>query len=230
MRNLITPPARWFLSPVIAFLLLAGLSVDRVLYHLPSGDPQHYHRAVRQAVDNVPMVICDWIGRDEELPRSAIALLKPNAILGRRFEDVRTGRSVQLLIVHCEDARDIAGHYPPRCYPSSGWNPLSAAPADWQAADRVIPGKEYEFGWQTLEGARRIIVYNLLLRPDGVIERDNRGIRRASADRRKKHFGGGQVQLVFDGSYSRRERDEVFAQIIPHIFPVIDAIVSEIEK
>ena len=224
-----TPPARWFLSPAIALLLMAGLAVDRILYHLPAGDPEPYHAAVLEAVKAVPMVIGDWVGHDEELPRSAIALLKPNAILGRRFENVRTGRSVQLLIVHCQDARDIAGHYPPRCYPSSGWKPISSKPRDWTVGDRVIPGTEYEFGWQTLDMARRIIVYNFLLRPDGIIDRDNKGIRRASADRRKKHFGGGQVQHVFDGSFSGRERDEVFGDIVPSILPAVDAIVRKIE-
>ena len=56
----------------------------------------------------------------DEVPPEAQELLRPNAIFSRRFQ--RPGEiGVHVLVVHCSDARDMIGHYPPICYPSSGW-------------------------------------------------------------------------------------------------------------
>lgn len=222
--------ARWYVAPAICALLLMGLTADRIAFHLPSGDPEPYHAKVRAAAADFPFRIGDWVGTQEDPPKSAIALLKPNVVLGRRFENTRTGQKATLLLIQCKDARDIGGHYPPRCYPSHGWQQESAEPRDWKVGDETIPGTEYHFYFERLGNRSELVVYNFVIRPGGKIERTTKGLREAAADRRKKLFGGGQFQLVFDGETTREERDEILGELLPACMPVINAIRSGIES
>jgi hypothetical protein len=218
------------IAPAVCALLLCGLTADRIMYHLPAGDPGPYHERIREAAEHIPYQVGDWIGTDEEVPKSAIALLKPNVVLGRRFENVRTGQHVSMLLVQCRDARDIGGHYPPRCYPSHGWRQDEAIPRDWVVEGETFPGMEYRFSYDRLGVPSEIVVYNFIIRPGGAIERTTRGLREAAADRRKKLFGGGQFQLVFQGDTTHSQRDEILAELLPIVLPVIFEIRSGIES
>lgn len=217
---------RWVLAPIAAVALLGGLTADRVLYHLPAGDPAPYHQAIVEAGRAVPYRIGDWTGFDEEVPKSAVALLKPNLLLGRRYENGVTGKAVSMFLVHCKDARDIGGHYPPRCYPSSGWVTERTIPREWVIEGRKFPGRQYLFHRQSQGLDYRITVYNFIMRP-GVVEPDMSGIREAAADRRRKHFGGSQFQLVLSGDVDPAAADAILAELLPGFLPVIDAILAE---
>src|SRR5688572_8404758 len=105
-------------APLLSVGLLAGIFVERRT-HLKPQDVEPYHARAKAAVDQVPYFIGTWTGADVEIPVAAQKLLRPNAILNRRFVDSSPGdpRSsypvASLLIVQCRDSRDMVGHYPP---------------------------------------------------------------------------------------------------------------------
>ena len=108
------------LALLLTVVLLAGFGAYKRTYPQPA-DAEPYLERVRQAVGDVPASFDEWHSRPIEIPADALDMLKPNAVLSRRYTHRDTGRSVNLLIVHCRTARDLVGHYPPVCYPSIGW-------------------------------------------------------------------------------------------------------------
>src|SRR5688572_28546021 len=106
-------------APLLSVGLLAGIFAERRT-HLKPQDVEPYHARAKEAVNQVPYFIGTWTGQDVEIPVAAQKLLRPNAILNRRFADsapVGDARvaypAASLLIVQCRDSRDMVGHYPP---------------------------------------------------------------------------------------------------------------------
>ncbi len=217
----------WLAAPLVSITLLLGLTADRVLLHLPTGDPGLYHEQVRQVAAAVPREFGDWRGADVEVPASAVAMLRPNVILGRRYVQARSGTRVDLMFVHCRDARDVGGHYPPVCYPSNGWRTVEGAtrPRDFRVDGLDLPCTEYRFSWPDPMQPREVVVVNFILRPDG-IDRDVDSLREAAYDPRRKVYGGGQVQVVFGGTLPEAERDRVFAEVVRACLPAVREVIS----
>lgn len=125
------------LAAVLGLALLAGFTAYKQTYPTPQ-DARPHLEAVRNAIETVPQRFEGWQSQPVEVPADALDLLQPNKILSRRYIRPGTGHEVTLLIVHCRSARDLAGHYPPVCYPSAGWMPRdqnrAPLPAPWASA------------------------------------------------------------------------------------------------
>lgn len=215
-----------YLPSFVTLSLLGGLWFEKSLFHLPRGDAEPYHERIRTESDQMPYQIGDWIGIDVEIPPAAITLLKPNALINRRFKHQQTGKMVSMLVIQCGDARDLLGHYPPVCYVSGGWVQLSATPVDWQINDLTIRGVEYEFERSTFERSSRIIVDNFMILPSGVTARDMDAVNTAAQDYRRKFYGAAQFQFVFSENSSSDERNEIVPAFINANLPLLDAIRS----
>ncbi len=220
----------WQVLPVaITAMLLIGLVIENVSYSSPS-DADPYHERVRGVIESVPYQIGDWYGSDVEVPPAALALLRPNAICSRRYQNNRTGNSVELLIVQTRDARDMGGHYPPVCYPAHGWVEKSVEPVEWEVRSLTVPGREYIFS-QSLPGRlSTIVVENVLILPNGEMIRDIEGVRAIAADYRMHFYGAGQLQLVFDQSIPSEERRAIIDIFLDAALPVLEAIRSGVEQ
>jgi hypothetical protein len=229
-------------APVISVGLLAGIFAERRT-HLKPTDVEPYHARAKAAVDQVPYFIGTWTGQDDEIPVAAQKLLRPNAILNRRFVDSAPpldGRSAyrfaSLLIVQCRDSRDMVGHYPPICYRAHGLqvDEKSCGPRDWTVNGKTIPGYEYHFT-EVLGGrSSRTTVYNFLIVPGRGIVRDMKGVEQAAEDYQQRYYGAAQFQVVFqsEGSAarSRDERDEIFATLIGPNIHLIETLTSGVLK
>jgi hypothetical protein len=161
-----------------------------------------------------------------------VELLKPNVILGRRYVHDATRLTMDLVFVHCPDARDLAGHYPPVCYPSSGWwqDKTVTRTAEWKVDGLTIPHTVYEFAQSEEPGAPRIRVFHFVLRPDGRIETDMKGLRVAAFDPRKKVYGGGQVQVVFAAATSARDQDAAARDLLEACLPALREILAGVTE
>ncbi len=233
MTNKNVPTSRkavWQVLPVaVTAVLLIGLLIENVSYSSPS-DAEPYHDRVRAVIESVPYQIGDWFGSDVEVPPAAIKLLRPNAICSRRYQNNRTGDSVELLIVQTRDARDMGGHYPPVCYPAHGWVQKSVQAVQWEVRSQTIPGQEYTFT-QSLPGRlSTIIVDNVLILPNGEMIRDIEGVRAIAADYRMHFYGAGQLQLVFSQSISAEERRAIIDVFLEAVLPVLEAVRSGVER
>ena len=65
-----------------------------------------------------------WVAvRDVRIPSNQERMLDLSSYVSREFQRLGSFPSVTatLFIAYCVDARTMAGHHPPNCYPASGW-------------------------------------------------------------------------------------------------------------
>ena len=216
---------RTALTVGLSLCLLAAMAVANLARPEPE-DAEPYHQRVREAVEAIPLRIGAWVGQDIEPPQAAINLLQPNILFNRRYRNLETRRKATLLIVHCKNARDLAGHYPPVCYPAHGWVQESATRAKWMIGVREITGTQYSFTFDRTMGQDRIGIRNFMVLPDGAVVADMVSVRRAAADYARHFFGAGQVQLVTDGDLPLAEQEDIFREIVDnsHFRAALDAL------
>lgn len=214
------------LAPAIAVTLLAVIGLG-ALARPAAGDAEPYHAEVRRATAEIPRQIGSWTGRDNEVPRAAQRLLKPNVLLSRIYTDVDTGRDATFVFVHCKDARDMIGHFPPNCYRQIGYSLDSAEPRTWDVNGRKLEGMQYRFSYAGPDGTHRIVIDNLLLLPGGAFARDMEQVTDLASDYTRHFFGAGQMQVVTSARMSEEERGEAFAMLMEANGPLLDALRSD---
>ncbi len=210
---------------VFALVLLAGVGAERIYLRGLAVDASPYHRRIREAADCVPdRINTMWFGDDVPVTPSAVALLKPNLLLQKRFQHLQSGQDMTFLLVQCSDARDILGHYPPVCYVSQGYSMASARKMDWKVGHWTIEGVQYEFSTIKAAGHANMIVWNFMILPDGSFCRDMQGVDRIGRNRLMRHFGAAQVQFVSSVTLPETEREKFFEAMMQAAAPLIDAI------
>lgn len=200
------------IAPVLSIVIV--LVIPQLLSHDPASatilGPEA--KAVAVAAENTPYRIGRWVGQDATIPEAAVRLLRPNAMLGRRFVDLDTSQAINFILVHCGDARDMLGHYPPVCYPNSGW--VAPTPANVRSDSegdnqRHLPTVEleingvpvharvYEFSrmqdWTTQTSIR---IFNFFVLGDGSTTYDFDRVSRRTNRLGASIHGIAQIQLV----------------------------------
>lgn len=209
-----------------SLVLLLGMGAE-VFQRPVSAEAEPYHTRVVEASKEMPLRFDDWVGEDQVASRDAINLLKPNVLYNRKFKNHRSGYEVGVLIVHCKDARNLNGHYPPVCYPNMGQAEdfSKRRLKTWVVGDDAmeITGMEYVFG-----GGSRV-VDNFLMIPGRVVP-DMSVVTKAAYNVLKRHFGAAQVQVVFSASSkipAAEQREEIFEMMIDKHMPIIKAIIGD---
>lgn len=208
----------WFqyAAPLATLLLLVGMTTGDKL-RIDPHESDGYHANAAVAIGRVPKAFGSsnrtWYqtGKDILLPDDAAGMLKPNAYLHRIYMNPSTGRRVEVLLVQCRDTRDMQGHYPPICYPSSGCSIDRGVTQTWQAGALSLTGVEYVV---TRPNNQQLIIRNFFVLPNGKIVRDMESVVAAAKDYRELVYGVAQIQLLFDASVGGAERDQIFAQWI----------------
>jgi len=214
-----------FAAPLTSLLLLAFLIIEGAMRTSPaSAEP--YHQRIANAAVKLPYQIDDWVGEDISVPAAATELLRPNVIISRRFQNVRTGHPVNLLLVQCRDSRDMLGHYPPICYPGNGWTLASAAARVVAITNGSLPAMEYEFVRTTGGQLSRLTVIDLMLLPDGRVVRTMDELRLAARKQAARYYGAAQVQMVFGAETPDSERDQALKAILDAASPILNEIRS----
>ncbi|HEV8379594.1 MAG TPA: exosortase-associated EpsI family protein [Tepidisphaeraceae bacterium] len=204
-----------YIPAILTVALLMGLTAETLSRPRP-GDAEPFHARVDSAASQMSIPE-GWTCIDLKIPDAAVALLKPNTQICRQYRT--STRQFQFLLIQCRDARDMGGHYPPVCYPASGWvvvGDKKGRPMTWTIGSRTIIGVEYEFtGGQEGQTITRT-VDNLLILPRGhdCYVREMKEIRAAAADYLRQFYGAAQIQLIFDGAIPEIERREIFTQLI----------------
>ena len=183
---------RQLIAPWLTLLLLAGLGAFTYSRQTPE-DAMPYHRRVQAAVEALAVneLGTGRGGRCLPVPEGAAVLLHPNAITSRMYQNMVTGQVITFLVVHCRDARDMEGHYPPVCYAGQGWLLGAAKPMDFELDKMPIPAMEYQFS--QMKGGVPIeqTVYNFMILPDGTFARDIEGVYQTAKNYKKRFYGGG---------------------------------------
>ena len=223
-----SPRKGQLVAPAIALIMLGVLAVQAAIRPTPD-DTAPYHALVQSVYEKTDKKFGNWVGVQQQTSGAAYRLLRPNVIFTRTFTNQETGEDVTFLLVHCKDARDIYGHYPPNCYPGQGWeiDPRAGAPPfDLEVDDTLVTGTIYNFEMGPIEG-RRCVVYNFILLPNGQIARDMSQVSKRAWDYMKRYYGAAQVQVVFGEPECRldpKRHGEIFEEMVSAHLPIIKAI------
>lgn len=211
--------------PLLAGAVLTALMALEVAGRPTPKDAEPFHRQAAEAIDSIPIKFGPWEGSTIAVPESAQALLKPNAILSRRYQNTESGEHASLVVVQCRDTRDMAGHYPPICYPGQGWKLEADASrvVEIPLEHLTVKAMRYEFdrSGSGLDRDRTLTVYNFFAIPGQGLPIDMTAVRAAAADYTARPFGAAQFQVVFDGSRSLADEEKVVAALLSPVEPVI---------
>jgi len=212
------------LWPALCGVLLAGiLWTGGIDASAPPG-AEAYHERVRRAVERIPYRVGSWVGSDVEAQPAAVKLLKPNAMLQRRYVDTETGRSVSLLVVHCGDSRDMLGHYPPVCYPAHGWLEDGLRETTVEIEGMRYPARWYRFRRSASGAEQQFGVFGFFVLPDGRIVADMETVTAVSGRRAVAALGAAQVQVISDESLEPAERRRLINRFVKAVTPLIRTI------
>ncbi|MFP4145859.1 MAG: exosortase-associated EpsI family protein [Phycisphaeraceae bacterium] len=216
-------------APLLAAIVLAAMAVE-VLSRPRPGDASGYHAAVRAAGTTLPWQIGPWEAERVDPPPDALALLEPNLLISRRYTHSLTGETVHLLLEQSRDARDLAGHYPTRCYPHQGWVKEQARQRTWQVGSWTIPGTQYRFSFTRPEGVQRMVVVFFVILPDGRVLPGASEVYEAASDYAQHFYGAGQWQMLFPIGMDQARRDAVLERFVAEARPVLDVMRSGLEN
>lgn len=225
-----------FVAPVCCALVLAAAAVQSSM--LPSAaDARPYHEAILQVAENTPIQVEGLKHEPMEIPQGSLDLLRANYSRAVQYTDERLNSSCMFLLIQSRDARDLDGHYPPRCYPHvSGYVEKNREAREWAIDGMTIRGMEYTFAESDEPGAPRWVIMHFFVlpgsdAPEGGTTGNLSKMRQAAADYLRRHFGAAQVQLLFrETSATRAQRDAIFKRIMNAHAGLLQTILAGPEK
>lgn len=219
-----------WLVPTLAVMTLLGLKLHGMSEIKPDAAAP-FHQEIREAFKSMPYAIGAWVGADTELDTGGINLLHPNAYIRRNYTNSTSGVLAQYMLIQCPDATLMVGHYPANCYPNLGWEQHLSDAVDFNVDGEIFPMTEYRFTFRRkgMEN-HNIIVYDLMILPNGKIVRDHSGINATAKSYRWHYFGVAQLQLVFDDKVQQPARSEAVVEFLRASKPLIDKLKSGVSR
>ena len=191
------------LAPVMTAAILV---IYPFVFAQPMLDPEQVlarSMQVEDMIDRVPVRLGDWYGEDVPVPTAAEQLLRPTAILSRRYSRIGLDGSLVLCIIHCSDVRDMIGHHPPQCYPNAGWLMESTEAGQITIGEETLPLQAYRFEWHEMGIAvSSRIVFSSFMLPDGTASTSMGQLRETARGWSESTSGVAQLQIVIDGDIS----------------------------
>lgn len=207
-------------------ILVTGLST---LARPVAEDAEPYHRHIRETLAEMSQEIPGWEGRDIPIPESAIQMLRPNAVVSRHYQNRETGVGASFLVVQCRDARDSAGHYPPRCYPAVGWSAAGQERRTWQILGREVEGWEYRYEMTRGLRTEYLFVQHFMVLPGNQTAADMDAVYRLASSYHQHMFGAAQVQVVFPEGTSPEVRHQTLETLVQAHEPLLLSIMQDAE-
>jgi len=218
-RGLMPAPA--FVAPTVTAGLLAFGGWNVASQEATIEDRLRAER-VAALLGVVPDRLGPWITTEVPVPSEAVEILRPNAIFCRRFMRIGGDDDVTVILVHCADARDMAGHYPPICYPGMGWAekaPAREVPIDVDGT-RLI-AMRYHFTRQFFDQERTLVVYNFFAMPGEGFPAEMGAIRRAASDYTSRPYGAAQVQVALNQAREPSEEKQLVQAVLMPCAPAL---------
>lgn len=185
-----------------------------------------YLGAVRDRVAEIPYAVGSLVGTDVEVVQAAARMLRPNAIFQRMYRDPIGGQTTSLVFVHCEDVRDLAGHYPPVCYPSAGWTQIQSEVVHINVAGKSAPATRYEFQRKSGNTVEQVVVVSFFALPasDDTFVASMDPVSRAARSPKVAGLGAAHIMIVTPKEMPEPLRDTYTSDIARAITPVLEAV------
>jgi len=220
------------LAPIVTAMALIAMLFSGRVESVSGEQIDEYQANIRRLVDNIPYRVGDWYGKDVPAPPAAVKILRPNALLQRRYTELGTGRTFSLLVVHTEEARDMQGHWPPNCYPASGWELLDTRQTTIETDSAVIPVNDYSFR-RTVDGfEQRMNVLGFFVLPgdDADFLTSYQALVRAGRNKATAGLGAAQIQLLSGSDIDDAERKELARMFVGSIDSLIRVIAGGVNR
>lgn len=179
-------------------------------------DARERIEAVNTAIDTLPYLHDGLVAVDSEPMEPAIRMLRPERLIQRTFKDGESGDEFGIVIVFSPDARDLAGHHPPVCYPNAGWTQMGVAPVSIPTGGREVEAMSYRFARTTdgLGGAAHLTATSFFIVPgiDRPFQSRMQAVEAAARDRRAAGLGAVHVMVLITGELSDAERDRLLGR------------------
>jgi hypothetical protein len=205
-------------APVLVTLaMLVGLAGFARLNIATEGVDDFMARS-RKAIDELPIKIGTWEGKQLPLEAEARDLLRPNAenrIFFTWEENfIRYGATYS--VIQAADSRFMTGHAPMNCYPNNGYTTTRQLDRAWKVGEFDIKGSEYVFRLVKPNMDVEVLnVRNFFIFPDGHFGATLKELDEAASNYRKLKYGVVQVQVVTVGEgLSEKQRDEIFKNLV----------------
>lgn len=206
------------IGPILTLALMLALPMVIRIGDYWTPETEAAHARIAEAVNAVPWNIGSWTGQDVEVPAAAEAMLRPNALLSRRYRKIGEERGeVTVVIVHCRDVRDMYGHYPPVCYPNVGWTRDTSADAyrTFELINDDVTIKRYRFTKRLGSGVEEELrVFSFFVLPDGQVVTELDNVRELLKRPGSYSLGVAQVQCVRSGSANANEDQQVIDEVL----------------
>ncbi|MEO1510670.1 MAG: exosortase-associated EpsI family protein [Planctomycetota bacterium] len=213
-------------APIASAVVLAGVVGVGTLRPSPPEGVDAYIQTIVTAIDDTPYRINGWTGRDlTQPPTEAVDMLRPSRVLHRGYVSDGGRDEARMVIVHCPDVRDMAGHHPPNCYPATGWTTTGGGTLEIEAFGREQTFALHRFDRREAGTSHRITVVSGFIVPghDRVIPEMSE-LRSVSENRRRTKLGAAQLQIIMDTAAGQEEIREVVKTFLPALEPVVDRV------
>lgn len=194
-----------------------------------------YFQRVSEAISAIPYRIVAqatgdtaWIGADAEAQAPAIRLLRPNKLLQRRYVSQDGTATFSLLFIHCTDARDMQGHYPPVCYPAHGWTIDRATQTDFILGPSRAPCTVYHLSALRHGRTMTMTILNFFAVPwvSESLSANMSSVNRAALSSSRSWIGAAQIQVIVSDDVSEEHMTSLMRQIAPAIEPAIREVID----
>ena len=187
------------LAPATSLVLLVVVTLVFAGPKSYTPEIKRHHEVISGILDEFPYKLGTWVGIDVALPSAATAILRPNGYVNRRYSQIGQPNSVVLGIIHCEDVRDMDGHFPPRCYPAAGWSQVGEEDIKISLQSQTEYMKLYQFERATQAGLEeRKSVVSAFIAPDAGLLTSMESLQKiGSSSLNSSKLGVAQLQLVY---------------------------------
>jgi hypothetical protein len=213
---------RWGLAAALLGILAC---TKAALFRIPIRAEAYDRRIAAVAAAN-PSHWGSWVSLEAPVPEAAITMLRPNITISRKYTDIATGEEASLLLVQCQDARDLFGHYPPVCYAAHGFKLIESTVRDWLIDGLAIQGMVYTFSSTRPDEMTSMIIYDFMILPNGKTCRDMEGVYASARDPQRRQLGAAQLQILVSAIMPLEQRDALFLSLVQSNRQTIDAILA----
>ena len=211
--------AVWLCAGVLAAGTILVPAVD-----VESEGLQTLRSRIRDAFERLPDSLGEaqqWVKvRDDEVPPTQANMLGLNAYVSRLYQRLgSSGVRATLFIANSEDARSMAGHHPPNCYPASGWRLDDPSVQDMVITNSLtvdVPVRVYPFFRGVDEAAQLWVVSGFLL-PDGRAVATLGETQQLSARAATSRLGLTQFQIVLQGALPATDVERYAGELLGSI-------------
>ncbi len=218
-------------APIVSAALLATLAGVGTLRPAAPEGVDAYIAAVVSQIDDTPYRISGWTGRDlSQPPTEAVDMLRPSRVLHRGYVSDGGRDEVRMVIVHCPDVRDMAGHHPPNCYPATGWTANGGGTLEIDAFGAPQTFAIHRFDRREAGTNHRLTIASGFVVPGhSRVIPDMAELRSVSENRRRTKLGAAQLQIIMDRSVGEDEIRSVVETFLPALEPVVDRVTEGAE-